>query len=107
MSNGRLSDNHAQMHSQFRWSVPEHFNIAHVCSRRWASSESHASTAAVITHHTNPQLTETRSYAQLQHAADALSRLLAKHGVKEGDRVALVLPQRFETAVAYMAVWQM
>jgi hypothetical protein len=28
-------------------------------------------------------------------------------GVQRGDRVAIVLPQRFETAVAYMAVLQM
>jgi acetyl-CoA synthetase len=27
--------------------------------------------------------------------------------VQRGDRVAIVMPQRFETAVAYMAVFQM
>lgn len=47
------------------------------------------------------------SYAQLQQAADALSHVLASQGVKPGDRVAVVLPQRFETAVAYVAVLQM
>lgn len=107
MNAGRTSDNHAQMHSHFRWSVPEHFNIAQVCSRRWASSASHASTAAVVIHHTDPQLTEARSYADLQNAADGLSHLLAQQGVAVGDRVAVVLAQRFETAVAYMAVLQM
>ena len=40
-------------------------------------------------------------------AADALSHLLHQAGVQAGDRVAIVLPQRFETAVAYMAVLQM
>ena len=107
MNAGRTSDNHAQMHSQFRWSVPEHFNIAQVCSRRWASSEFHASSAAVVIHHTDPQLIQARSYADLQNAADALSHLLAQQGVTVGDRVAVVLAQRFETAVAYMAVLQM
>ena len=33
--------------------------------------------------------------------------MLAALGVSRGDRVAIVLPQRFETAVAYMAVLQM
>ncbi|MBC7444514.1 MAG: AMP-binding protein, partial [Polaromonas sp.] len=40
-------------------------------------------------------------------AADALSHVLAALGVQRGDRVAIVMPQRFETAVAYMAVFQM
>ena len=33
--------------------------------------------------------------------------MLAALGVRRGDRVAIVMPQRFETAVAYMAVLQM
>jgi acetyl-CoA synthetase len=36
-----------------------------------------------------------------------LSHLLVSLGVKRGDRVAIVLPQRFETAIAYMAVFQL
>jgi len=36
-----------------------------------------------------------------------LSLQLHKKGVRRGDRVAIVMPQRFETAVAYMAVLQM
>ena len=95
MNAGRTSDNHAQMHSQFRWSVPEHFNIAQVCSRRWASSASHASSAAVVVHHTDPHLIEARSYADLQNAADALSHLLAQQGVTVGDRVAAIFHQRW------------
>jgi acetyl-CoA synthetase len=42
----------------------------------------------------------------LQQAADALSHALLSLGVQRGDRVAIVLPQRFETAVSYMAVLQ-
>jgi acetyl-CoA synthetase len=39
--------------------------------------------------------------------ANQLSHVLKNLGVKRGDRVAIVLPQRLETAVAYMAVLQM
>ena len=107
MSLGHLSDNHAQMHRSFRWSVPVHFNIAEVCSRRWAGSAAHASRSAIVIHHADPLLQTAYSYVQLQQAADALSHVLASQGVKPGDRVAVVLAQRFETAVAYMAVLQM
>jgi len=47
------------------------------------------------------------SYAELQQQANRLSNALAARGVQRGDRVGIVLPQRFETAVAYMAVLQL
>jgi acetyl-CoA synthetase len=47
------------------------------------------------------------TFAQLQAAANVLSQQLKTLGVKRGDRVAIVMPQRFETAVSYMAVLQM
>ncbi len=47
------------------------------------------------------------TYAELQAQANRLSQVLGSLGVARGDRVAIVMPQRFETAVAYMAVLQM
>jgi acetyl-CoA synthetase len=49
----------------------------------------------------------TLTFAELQSMANRLSNLLASLGVQRGDRVAIVMPQRFETAVAYMAVFQL
>jgi acetyl-CoA synthetase len=106
MTTRHLLDNHAAMLAQFRWKVPPHFNIAHACSARWASHSHSANRVAVITHRADaPPL--THSFAQLQVAAHAMSHVLAQQGVQAGDRVAVVLPQRFETVVAYMAIWQM
>ncbi len=99
------SDHHSAMLQQFRWHVPSPFNIAQVCAKRWAAHATRECTA-IITHHADAPA-EQHSFAQLQNAANALSHVLAQHGVQAGDRVAVVLPQRFETAVAYMALWQM
>jgi acetyl-CoA synthetase len=99
-------DGHAALHSQFRWQVPEHFNMAQACARRWAADPAHAAQTAVIA--CGPDQSDTHhSYAELQDQANRLSNALAALGVQRGDRVAIVLPQRFETAVAYMAVLQM
>ena len=54
-----------------------------------------------------PNFPTPHSYAQLQKMANRLSNVLRANGVKRGDRVAIVMPQRFETAVAYIAVLQM
>ncbi|MDP2020356.1 MAG: AMP-binding protein, partial [Hydrogenophaga sp.] len=99
-------DHYADLHSRFGWRVPEHFNMAAVCLRRWAASEVASKQTAVIA--CAPGQPDRRhSYAELQQQANRLSNALEVLGVQRGDRVAIVMPQRFETAVAYMAVLQM
>jgi acetyl-CoA synthetase len=100
------------MQQGFGWAVPEHFNMAEVCSRRWAAQPDAAQRVAIVEHAGADAdgcavTPHSYTYAQLQQAADALSHVLADLGVQRGDRVAIVLPQRFETAVAYVAVMQM
>ena len=100
---GQAPDRHAELHAGFHWQVPERFNIAQVCCRRWAL----ATPRAVAMRCEDASGLRTRySYARLQADADRLSRALLRLGVERGDRVAVVLPQRFETAVAHIAVYQ-
>ena len=100
-------DNHAQLHRALTWHVPTHFNMAHMCSARWAASPTTAQHIAIQEYLPTATSLKSYSYAVLQQQANQLSNLLVQYGVKRGDRVAIVLPQRFETAVAYMAVLQM
>ncbi|WP_247597017.1 AMP-binding protein [Hydrogenophaga sp. PAMC20947] len=80
--------------------------MAEACSRRWAEDVSTADRVAVIaTGSDRPD--RLHSYRELQQQANRLSHALHALGVRRGDRVAIVMPQRFETAVAYMAVLQM
>ena len=100
------SDFYAAMQQGFAWSVPEHFNMAEVCSQRWAAAPDAAQRVAILEHRLDGA-PASYSFAELQRAADAFSQVLQQAGVQRGDRVAIVLPQRFETAVAYIAVMQM
>ena len=105
-------DFYQAMQQGFGWYVPEHFNMAEVCSRRWAAQPDASSRIAIVEHAAadasgHAVAPRSYTYAQLQQAADALSHVLTDLGVQRGDRVAIVLPQRFETAVAYVAVMQM
>ena len=101
-----MSDFYASMQAGFHWSVPQSFNMAQVCLHRWAARPDAAQRVAVVAHESNGP-GRPYTYAQLARAAAGLSHRLAALGVGRGDRVAIVLPQRFETAVAYMAVLQM
>ena len=101
------NDAYESVHGQFAWQVPHQFNIAEACCGRWARSPLHQKQTAIVTHLSANVPAQSRSFLDLQLAADSLSLQLQKKGVKAGDRVAIVMPQRFETAVAYMSVLQM
>ena len=106
MSASHPKDHHSAMQLGMEWQVPAQFNMAHWCSRRWAESGASAQLSAIVTHHEAGE-PEHHTYAQLQSAANALSHFLVGCGVQRGDRVALVLPQCFETAAVHIAVLQM
>ncbi len=104
------TDPYHRIYDSFRWQVPEMFNMAQVCCRRWAQDTATANQVAVRAHTAGvaqAQDHHTLNYGALAAQANQLSHVLARLGVQRGDRVAIVLPQRFETAVAYMAVLQM
>jgi acetyl-CoA synthetase len=105
MSGSQERDNHRAMHQGFGWAVPERFNIAQACCARWADGPDAEHRVAIRAHGAHGPAA-TLSYAQLQRRANRMSNLLAGLGVRRGDRVAIVMPQRFETAIAYMAVLQ-
>ena len=101
-----LPEAYAQLHGNFQWAVPEHFNMAQVCCQRWAAAPDATKNIAVAAIGAGAKAI-FHSYSELQDQANRLSNVLTVLGVGRGDRVAIVMPQCFETAVAYMAVLQM
>jgi acetyl-CoA synthetase len=93
-----------QLHAEFRWKVPADFNIAEVCCTRWARDTPDA--VAIHWEHENGERADF-TFADLHHNADRLANALRKLGVKRGDRVAIVMPQRFETAVSHVALYRL
>ncbi len=99
-----VPDDYAALHAGFRWHVPEQFNIADVCCARWARDTPNA--VAIHCEHENGSVS-THTYADLHRAANQLANALKRLGVARGDRVAIVMPQRFETAVAHIALYRL
>jgi len=100
-------DRYQAIHQGFGWKVPKRFNMAQACCGQWAAQPATARRVAIREHVAGQGLGRSWTFGQLQQDANRLSRVLQAQGVQRGDRVAIVLPQRFETAVAYMAVLQM
>jgi acetyl-CoA synthetase len=96
------------MQQRFGWQVPTQLNMAQWCCTRWAAQPDAKEKIAVIEDGASARAT-FHSYFELNEQACRLANVLAGSGglgVQRGDRVAIVLPQRFETAVAYMGVMQ-
>ena len=94
---------YAELYGSWRWEVPARYNIAQACCGRWAADRSRFAL------YWEDESGETAKYTfwDIQREANRLSNALAALGVKRGDRVALILPQRPEMAIAYMAIFQM
>jgi acetyl-CoA synthetase len=100
----RPASAYERLHRGFHWKLPRRFNIADVCCTRWATETPEA--MAVLYEHESGQ-TLRCSYGELQAHANRLSHALQRLGVARGDRVAIVMPQRIETAVAHIAIYQL
>lgn len=62
---------YASLHRDFRWHVPAEFNMAEACCARWARDTPHA--IAIRAEHEDGRRA-SHSFADLQHAANRLSR---------------------------------
>ena len=89
-----------QICKRFRWSIPEYLNVAHqICERH----QQRVDQVAVYTENSAGKRISYR-FAELKEYSDRLANALRANGVKQGDRVAIVLPQTIETIVAHLAI---
>ena len=98
-----MMDRYAELYDSFRWQVPEHYNIAQACCGQWAADRSRRA----LDWEDESGAQAAYSFHDIQAAANRLSNALAALGATRGERVAIILPQRPETAIAYIAIFQM
>ena len=98
-----MQDRYRETRDAFRWEIPRDFNIARACCGRWAEDRYRFA----MYWEDEDGATSAWTYWDLQQHANRLSNALSALGVVRGDRVAIVLPQRPETAIAHIACYQM
>ncbi|WP_339764930.1 AMP-binding protein [uncultured Hoeflea sp.] len=90
--------------ARFSWDVPEFFNIGSAVSDDWAAREPDR----ICLEHFNPEgEPDQLTYAELASRSNAFARGLRSLGIEPGDRVALMLPQGFETVIAHVAIYKL
>jgi acetyl-CoA synthetase len=95
-------DRYAELHAGYRWNVPAQFNIAQACCGRHAADRSRFA----LYWEDESGARAAFTYWDLQQDANRLSNALVGLGAQRGDRIAIMLPQRPETAVAHIAINQ-
>jgi acetyl-CoA synthetase len=85
--------------AQHSWNVPERYNIAaDVCDKHPADK------LAMLWESYTGEQREVR-WGELQELSRRFANVLAEHGVQRGDRVAMLLPPRPETAAAFFGTY--
>ena len=86
----------------FRWDIPERFNIGvEVCD---VHADGTGRPALIVDDLEAPA--RVYSFDEMKALSNQVANMLAAHGVGRGDRVAILLPQRVETALAHIAVYK-
>jgi acetyl-CoA synthetase len=97
-------DSFDALRSGFRWAIPGRFNIGVAVSDTWAAQDP-GRTALVEWRPDAP--VAALSFGDLSAQSNALAAGLKARGVGRGDRVALLLPQSFVTAISHVAIYKL
>jgi acetyl-CoA synthetase len=90
-----------ELRASFAWRLPARVNIAVEAADR------HPRDAPAILVTDGREITRTATFGELADDSSRLANALAELGVEVGARVAIVLSQRVETAVAHLATYKL
>ncbi len=100
----RKAGSYQKLYADFQWSIPQRFNIATaICD---CHAEATPQAPALIYETQDGQVT-TYTFGQIQRLANQAANTFTGHGVTAGDRVAVLLGQTPETAVAHLGCFKM
>jgi acetyl-CoA synthetase len=90
-----------QLYREFSWDIPAQYNIGVDLSDKHGPKN--GSRTALIFVDEHEQVT-SYSFRDISQSSNRLANVLVAGGLRRGDRVAILLPQAPETAIAHVAV---
>ena len=98
------ADSYAALAGEFRWRVPERYNIGVDVCDRWAGREPARVALTVVGADGRAR---DYSYGDLRAWSNRTANLLRSLQIARRDRVAILLPQAPETAVGHIAIYKL
>ncbi|WP_424942702.1 AMP-binding protein [Aliiroseovarius crassostreae] len=91
------------MRADFRWTLPDRFNIAERCCDSWAAMDPNR---VALTHIASDGTAAEWSFGALKDQSDRFAAVLRASGVRKGDRVAVLLGQGPEVLICHFAAYK-
>jgi acetyl-CoA synthetase len=91
-----------QIAAAFRWNLPQRYNIGVDVCDKW----SHQPARVALIH--KPPVGECIEYTfvEIRRLSNQTANLMLSAGLRRGDRIAVLLPQTPETAIAHVAIYK-
>jgi acetyl-CoA synthetase len=97
-------DDYDALMARFRWEIPEKFNIGRAVADDWAEREPDR---LALQHFSADGAHREMTYGELRDRPNQLANGLVALGIKPGERVAILLPQSFETVIAHLGIYKL
>ncbi len=92
-----------EVYGSFRWALPERFNIGVASCDRHATGEGRLA----LIYEAPDGTIERFTFDDLKRPSNRCANALEGLGIRPGDRVGVLLPQRPETAIAHLAIYKL
>ncbi len=97
-------DRYDTLYRDFSWQISEDFNIGRAVCDDWAARDPDR----VCLEHFSPDSHHlSLTYGELAARFSSFANALSALGIGRGERVALLLPQSFETVISHVAIYKM
>ncbi|RED54037.1 acyl-CoA synthetase [Aestuariispira insulae] len=96
----KAAGQYGEVYDSFQWQIPEYYNIGvDICDRQNPAAK------AIIFRDQDGQVRDY-SFGDLKALSNRFANLLSAHGAMREDRLAILLPQAPETAIAHIAAYK-
>lgn len=97
------TDEYQRVRATFRWAIPDHFNIGVDVCDKWAAIDPDR---VALIHEADDACAERITFGELRHESNRAANAMRTLGIERGDRVAILLPQCPQAAVAHIAAYK-
>ena len=91
-----------EVYRSFKWKVPKFYNIGVDCCDKWADQRYRLA----LIYEDEQGRVEKYTFWELKRLSNRLANALQACGLKQGDRVGILLPQCPETALSHLAIYK-
>lgn len=98
----KISDSYEKVYSSFSWNIPAYYNIGvDICDKH-----AHQRYRLALVYENEKGKIEKYTFWELKRFSNQFANALKASGLTAGDRVAILLPQCPETAIAHIATYK-